>query len=111
MKMDSTYSIFCEQGEYQIMMCKIYLSFKQLTSVNTPPPAPFGWRQTRSFRPAGLEENLRDRMSQTHCIRRSLRNINKDGRTDGVRRLLNVWQKVINKLRDYTEGTEMLYPC
>ena len=66
--MDSTYSIFCEQGEYQIMMCKIYLSFNQLTSVNTPPPAWLAWRQTRSFRPAGLEENFRDRMSQTHCI-------------------------------------------
>ena len=63
-KMDSTYSIFYEQGEYQIMMCKIYLSFNQLTSVNTPPPALLVWRQTRSFRPAGLEENFRDRMSQ-----------------------------------------------
>ena len=62
--MDSTYSIFCEQGEYQI---KIYLSFNQLTTVNTPPPARLAWRQTRSFRPAGLEENFRDRMSQTHC--------------------------------------------
>ena len=65
--MDSTYSIFCEQGEYQIMICKIYLSFNQLTSMNTPPPARLAWRQTRSFRPAELEENFRDRMSQTHC--------------------------------------------
>ena len=49
------------------MMCKIYLSFHQLTSLNTPPPARLAWSQTRSFRPAGLEENFRDRMSQTHC--------------------------------------------
>ena len=66
--MDSTYNIFCEQGEYQIMTCKIYLSFNQLTSVNTPPPARLACRQTRSFRPAGLQENFRDWMSQTHCI-------------------------------------------
>ena len=66
--MDRTYSIFCEQGEYQIMMCKIYLSFNQLTSVNTPPPARLAWRQTLNFGPAGLEENFRDRMSHTHCI-------------------------------------------
>ena len=59
--------IFCEQGEYQIMMSKIGLSFNQLTFVSTPPPARLAWRQTRSFRPAGLEENFRDRMSQTHC--------------------------------------------
>ena len=65
--MDSTYSIFCEQGEYQIMMCKIYLSFNQLTSMNTPPPARLAWRQTPSFWPFGLEENFRDRMSQMHC--------------------------------------------
>ena len=50
------------------MMCKIYLSFNLLTSVNTPPPARLAWRQARSFRPAGLEENFRDRLSQTHCI-------------------------------------------
>ena len=66
--MDSTYSIFCEQGEYQIMMRKIYLSFNQLTSVNTLPPSRLAWRQMRTFRPARLEENFRDRMSQTHCI-------------------------------------------
>ena len=65
--MDTTYSIFCEQGEYQITKCKIYLSFNQLTSVNTPPPARLAWRQTRSFRRAGLEENFLDRMSQSHC--------------------------------------------
>ena len=47
---------------------RLYLSFNLLTSVNTPPPARLAWRQTRSFRPAGLEENFRDRMSQTHCI-------------------------------------------
>ena len=66
-KMDSTYSIFCEQGVYQIMMCKIYLSFNQLTSVKNLPPAQLAWSQTRSFRPAGLEVNFHDRMSQMHC--------------------------------------------
>ena len=30
-------------------------------------------------------------------IRRSIQNINKDGRSDGVRRLPNIWQKEINK--------------
>ena len=39
------------------------------------------------------------------AIGRSARNINKDGRADGVRRLLNIWQKVINKGGDYIEGT------
>ena len=67
--MVNKYSLFCEQGEYQIMMCKKHLSFNQLTSVNTPPPARLAWRLTRSFRPAGLEENFRDRMSQMHCIK------------------------------------------
>ena len=32
-----------------------------------------------------------------HTIGRSKRNINKDGRTNGVRRLPNIWHKVINK--------------
>ena len=34
----------------------------------------------------------------------SIRNMNKDGRADGVRRLPNIWQKVINKGSDYIEG-------
>ena len=42
--------------------------FNQLTSVNTPPPARLAWSQTHSFQPAGLEENFRDRNSQTYCI-------------------------------------------
>ena len=57
-----------EQGEYQIMMCNIYLSFNQLTSVNTRLPARLAWRQMRSFRPAGPEETFRDKMSQIHSI-------------------------------------------
>ena len=32
-----------------------------------------------------------------HAIGRSIRNINKDGRADGVRRLPNNWKKVINE--------------
>ena len=40
--------------------------------------------------------NTRDELIR--AIRRSVRNINKDGRADGVRRLPNIWQKVINKV-------------
>ena len=43
----------------------------------------------------GTRYNTRDEL--IHAIRRSIRNINKDGRTDGVRHLPNIWQKVINK--------------
>ena len=53
--------------------------------------------------------NTRDK--PIRAIGRSIRNINKDGRTDGVRRLPNIWQKIINKGDDYIEGTHMLYPC
>ena len=35
------------------------------------------------------------------CYRRSIRNINKDGRVDGVRCIPNIWQNVINKGRLY----------
>ena len=52
---------------YICLVTQHHRSYNQLTSVNTPPPARLAWRQTRSFRPAGLEENFRDRMSQTHC--------------------------------------------
>ena len=42
----------------------------------------------------------------TYCaIGLSIRNINKDGRADGVRHLPNIWQKVINKVGNYIEGT------
>ena len=42
----------------------------------------------------------------THpCYRAVKRNINKDGRADGVRRLPNIWKKVINKGGDYVKGT------
>ena len=39
--------------------------------------------------------NTRDELIR--AIGRSVRNINKDGRVDGVRLLPNIWQKVINK--------------
>jgi hypothetical protein len=35
---------------------------------------------------------------------RSLLNINKHGRADGVRRLPQIWQKVVHLGGDYTEG-------
>ena len=36
-------------------------------------------------------------LSQICAIGRSIRNINKDGRADGVWRISNIWEKVINK--------------
>ncbi|KAJ4434037.1 hypothetical protein ANN_16356 [Periplaneta americana] len=47
----------------------------------------------------GTRYNTRDELIR--AIGRSIRNINKDGRADGVRRLPNIWQKVINKGGDY----------
>ena len=41
----------------------------------------------------GPRYNTRDKLIR--AIERSVRNINKDGRADGVRRLPNIWQKVI----------------
>ena len=43
----------------------------------------------------GTRYNTRDEL--IHAIGRSIRNINKDGRADGVRRLTNIWQRVIKK--------------
>ena len=50
----------------------------------------------------GTRYNTRDEL--TSVIGRSIRNINKYGHADGVRRLTNIWQKVINKGGDYIEG-------
>ncbi|KAJ4426936.1 hypothetical protein ANN_26735 [Periplaneta americana] len=44
----------------------------------------------------GTRYNTRDELIRAKG--RSIRNINKDGRADGVRRLPNIWQKVINKV-------------
>ena len=44
----------------------------------------------------GTRYNTRDELIR--AIGRSIRNINQDGRVDGVRHLPNIWQKVINKL-------------
>ena len=38
------------------------------------------------------------------AIGRAIWNINKDGLADGVRRLPNFWQKIINKKVEYIEG-------
>ena len=51
----------------------------------------------------GTRYNTRDELIR--AIGRSIRNINKDGRVDGLRRLPYIWQKVINKGADYIEGT------
>ena len=51
----------------------------------------------------GTRYNIRAELIRT--IGQPIRNINKDGRTDGVRRLPSIWQKVINKGSDYLEGT------
>ena len=49
--------------------------------------------------------NTRDELIR--AIEWPIRNINKDGFVDGrpIRRLPNIWQKVINKGDDYIEGT------
>ncbi|PSN39634.1 hypothetical protein C0J52_27943 [Blattella germanica] len=39
-----------------------------------------------------------------HAVGRSIRSINRNGRADGVRRLPNIWQKVISNAGDYIEG-------
>ncbi|PSN42070.1 hypothetical protein C0J52_16390 [Blattella germanica] len=39
-----------------------------------------------------------------HAVGRSIRNINRNGRADGVRRLPKIWQKVISNAGDYIEG-------
>ena len=59
---------------------------------------------------AKVKESLRGTRYNTtveliRAIGRSIQNINKNGRADGVRRLPNIWQKVINKWDDYIEGT------
>ena len=51
----------------------------------------------------GTWHNTRDELIR--AIGRSVRYINKDGRANGVGRLPNIWQKVINKGGDYIEGT------
>ena len=43
----------------------------------------------------GTRYNTRDEL--VRVIGRSIRNINKDGRADGVLRLTNIWQKMIYK--------------
>ena len=45
--------------------------------------------------------NTRDELIR--AIGRSIRNINKYGRADGVESLLNIWEKVINEGDDYIE--------
>ena len=50
----------------------------------------------------GTRYNTRD--ERIRAIGRSIRKINKDERADGIRRLPNIWQKVINKRGGYTEG-------
>ena len=51
----------------------------------------------------GTRYNTRDEL--IHAIGRSVRNNNKDEGADGVRRLPNIWKKVINKGDDYIRGT------
>ena len=58
---------------------------------------------------AKVKESLRGTRYNTRdeficAIWQSLRNINKDGRAEGVRRLPNIWQKLTNKEGDYIEG-------
>ena len=55
----------------------------------------------------GTRFNRRDKFIRV--IGRWIQNINKDGRTDGVRRLPNIWKKVINKECDCIEDTYYIY--
>ena len=59
----------------------------------------------------GTQYNTRDELIR--AMGRSIWNINKYGRADGVRRLPNIWKNVLNKGVNYIEGTLMLYahPC
>ena len=50
----------------------------------------------------GTRINTRDQLMR--AIGRSILNINKYERADGVRRLQNIWQNVISKGGDYVEG-------
>ena len=52
----------------------------------------------------GTRYNTRDEILR--AIGRSIWNISKDGCADGVRRLPNIWQKVINKGATYIVGTQ-----
>ena len=67
--------------------------------------------RTTAKDPAGY--NTRDKLIR--AIERSMRNINKDGRADGIRRLPNIWQKVINKGVQYWGYTNVvplwMKPC
>ncbi|KAJ4435957.1 hypothetical protein ANN_18580 [Periplaneta americana] len=47
----------------------------------------------------GTRYNTRDELIR--ALGRSIRNINKDGRADGVRRLPNIWQKYIDYVLKY----------
>ena len=55
--------------------------------------------------------NSRDELID--AMGRSIRNINKYGRADGVQRPPNICQKMINRPKesDYIDDSLMLYPC
>ena len=52
-----------------------------------------------------MRDPVQTRNELIPAIEQSIQNINKDGCADGVRRLPNIWQKVINNGGDYIEGT------
>ena len=59
-------------------------------------------RQSKKKRLRGTRYNTRDELLRAKG--RSIRNINKDGRADGVRRLPNISQKMIDNGGDYVQG-------
>jgi len=50
----------------------------------------------------GLRYNTREAI--IHAVGRPLLDINRSGRADGVRRLPQIWQKVVHMEGDYFEG-------
>jgi hypothetical protein len=66
----------------------------------------YGRRRTPSARPLLLMSSS-DRPTAPiiiGAVGRSLLDINRSGRADGVRRLPQIWQKVVHMGGDYTEG-------
>ncbi|KAJ4448974.1 hypothetical protein ANN_00366 [Periplaneta americana] len=80
-----------------------------------PPPPPsrvtFAVPHTRPARwIVQSADSYKPGRQQPIAAGRSIRNVSKDGRTDGVRRLPNIWQKIINKGGDYIEAVGSASP-
>ena len=63
----------------------------------SPDMSPCNLRSLRQSERTTARDPYNTRDEPIRAIGRSIRNINKDGRADGVRRLPNIWKKVIKK--------------